>query len=315
MTVRDIRGEMTLEAALRDLEHRDPKVRARAAEALGRTDLGDPALTALLGATNDGHSQVRYAALLSLGELGRAPGVAAALTRLEDGDSLVREAAVIALGQIGARVAEKAPAERSELAALDQAFAALSSALGSERPEVRFQAIASLAEISPERAAPLLAPLLSDRDPKVRAQAAAALGDARFMEAREPLATLLGDVDEVRHEAALALARLGDARAVPVLLTSLPAGDRAFDAASALAELDAARAPEVRDFLARLLLRFLGDPMVKVRAAQALARAGDPRGRAHLEKALRSRRDEVRGLASAVLSDLDGQRDHSRPPD
>jgi hypothetical protein len=46
--------------------------------------------------------------------------------------------------------------------------------------------------------------------------------------------------------------------------------------------------------------------MVKLRAAQALARAGDPRGRAHLEKALRARRDEVRGLAQTVLAQLDG---------
>ena len=303
--------EMTLEAALRDLQHKDPRVRAQAAEALGREDLGKEALTALLAAADDGHSSVRYAALLSLGELGRPQAIPSAVDRLDDGDPLVREAAVIALGQIGAAAGgDESPASR---AALDTAFAALARAVKSDRPEVRFQAIASLAEISSERSAPLLRPLVGDRDPKVRAQAAAALGDARDEAAREALAAHLTDVEEERHEAALALARLGDLRAVPILVTSLPAGDRAFDAATALAELDAARQPEIRALCAGLLTRILGDPMVKVRAAQALARAGDPRGRAYLEKALRARRDEVRGLATTVLTELDdGNRDDPR---
>ena len=42
-----------------------------------------------------------------------------------------------------------------------------------------------------------------------------------------------------------------------------------------------------------------------VRVAEALVKAGHPGGRAHLEKAARSRREDVRGLAQSVLSNLD----------
>ena len=56
--------------------------------------------------------------------------------------------------------------------------------------------------------------------------------------------------------------------------------------------------------LTREVGRFFGDPLGKVRAAEALARAGDPSGRAHLDKAARSRRDDVRGLAQSVLETL-----------
>jgi hypothetical protein len=35
-----------------------------------------------------------------------------------------------------------------------------------------------------------------------------------------------------------------------------------------------------------------------------LARAGDPRGRRHLVRAARARRDDVRGLSQSVLSEL-----------
>jgi len=59
-----------------------------------------------------------------------------------------------------------------------------------------------------------------------------------------------------------------------------------------------------RAALGQEVSRFFGDAMVKVRAAEALAKAGDERGKEHLRKAAKSRRDDVRGLAQSVLSEL-----------
>lgn len=291
---------MHLEAALRDLRHQDPRVRATAADALGGMTEGDrePALSALRTAIDDPHPSVRYAALLSMGEQEAYPHTEAVAGRLGDGEPLVREAAAIALGQLGAAAREKADG------AAEQAFAALTEALTAQANELRFQAVASLVEIDPTRAAPLVRPLLEDRDAKVRAQAAAALGDAGDASARDPLAARLEDADEVRFESALALARLGDRRGTPALMEALRKAPRAYDAATALATLGVGGDELLRAVLVREMARFFGDPLVKVRCAEALARAGDPRARQHLEGARRSRREDVRGLAESVLQTL-----------
>ena len=284
---------MFLEAALRDLEHRDARVRAQAADALGRVEPAehDAAVTALVRAVDDEHPSVRYAALLSLGELAAGSAADAVAARLGDGEPLVREAAAIALGQLGAGGGARA-------------WSALESALRAGEPEVRFQAVASLAEIDAARAAPLVVALLDDEDAKVRAQAAAAIGDSGERRYADRIARLLDDSDDVRNEAALALARLGDRRAVPTLVAALAVADRALDAATQLAALGLGDDAAARAALGHEVDRFFGDPLVKVRAAEALAKAGDARGRAHLHKALRSRRADVRGLAQSVLSDM-----------
>ena len=287
---------MHAEAAFRDLEHKDPRVRAQAADALGRAPEEERtrAVLALAHAAVDPHPSVRYAALLSLGELGAEGGVAAATRALADGEPLVREAATIALGQIGAGLPDD---RRAPI------WDALFTALAATAPEVRFQAVASLVEAEAPDAAARVRPLLDDADAKVRAQAATALGDAAGAD-RDALAAHLDDVAEVRAEAALALARLSDRRGVPALVALLADRDRALDAATALATLGAADVPEVASALSALLERFFGDPLVKVRAAEALARAGDPRGKSHLERAARARRDDVRGLAAEALGRL-----------
>jgi HEAT repeat protein len=285
---------MFLEAALRDLEHRDPRVRAQAADALGRVESDDErphALAALSRAVDDAHPSVRYAALLSLGELAAVEAVDALTAHLDDEEPLCREAATIALGQLGPNGGARA-------------WDALAKSLAAAAPEVRFQAIASLAEIDAARAAPLVVGLLDDEDGKVRAQAAAALGDAGERAYVDRLARLLDDVPDGRFEAALALARLDDRRGMAILLSALGNAERAFDAATAIARLGISGDDAARAELAALVGRFFGDAMVKVRCAEALARAGDERGLAHLRKAVKASRDDVRGLAESVLSEL-----------
>lgn len=286
---------MLPEAALRDLTHADARVRAQAADALGRVEpsFAPRAVEALTTACEDPHPSVRYAALLSLGELGLAEGAAPLVQHLADDEPLCREAATIALGQLGAGGGELA-------------WRALVDALDADQPEVRFQAVASLAEIDAAQAAPLVLACLDDADPQVRAQALAALGDAGDRGAVDRIAAHLEDEPAVRHEAALALARLGDERGRPLLLTALGDRDRAFEAATALATLGLGDDPAHRDEVAQLATRRLfGDPLVKVRLAEALARSGDQRGFTQLHKAARARREDVRGLAQSVLSDLD----------
>jgi HEAT repeat protein len=289
---------VNLEAALRDLGHADVRVRAQAADALGRADEADQARAeaALRRAAADSHPAVRYAAILSLGELAAAGSVELIAAALDDREALCREAAAIALGQVGP-------------SAGDAAWQPLVAALASTAPEVRFQAIASLIEIAPDRAGPLVRALVDDADARVRGQALAALGDAGDRAAADLVASRLDDAAEVAYEAALALARLGDRRGVPRLLAALEERERALDAATALGELgvDDEAAQEV---LARLIGRLFGDPLLKVRAAEALARSGDERGAAHLVRASRSRRQDVRGLAESVLSELAHGRRH-----
>jgi HEAT repeat protein len=284
---------MYTDAALRDLEHKDPRVRAQAADALGRVADGELAIAvnALVRASDDEHPSVRYAALLSLGELGASEGANVIIRHLSDDEPLCREASAIALGQLGPNGGERA-------------WSALSSALASPAPEVRFQAIASLAEIDAARAATVVLPLCDDLDGKVRAQVAAALGDSGQRVHADRLARLLDDNDDVRHEAALALARLGDRRGLPSLLRVLGDRNRALDAATALARLGIGGDATATAALGRTVERWLGDPLVKVRAAEALARAGDGRGMIHLRRAAKAGRDDVRGLAQSVLSEL-----------
>jgi HEAT repeat protein len=292
---------MTTEAALRDLAHADPRVRASAADALGRAPEADRdrALAALLRACDDAHPSVRYAALLSLGELAqaeRAPdlklAVAHAVARLDDGEPLVREAAAIALGDLGR--AQGGP----------EAWDALVRAIRSSNPEVRFQAITSLSEIDPARSVEHARALLADPDGKVRAQAVAALGDSGDSATRDAIAAHLDDGDEIRWEAALALGRLDDRRGLALLVAGLSQRERAYDAASALTTLGAADDPAARAALERIVGRLFGDPIVKVRAAHALARTGHAAALAHLERAARSRREDVRGLATEALAEL-----------
>ncbi|HJZ88680.1 MAG TPA: HEAT repeat domain-containing protein [Polyangia bacterium] len=287
--------EITLEAALDDLGSALWEVRARAAGALGSCAPADRerAAAALRRALRDDRGEVRYAAALSLAELTDALAVPALIDQLEDGDPRAREAAALALGRIGDAA---------------RAWQPLEVALREGPPEVRFQAAASLAELDAARAAPLLRPALSDSDPEVRANAAAGLGNAPPEPVtKDALALLLEDPHpEPRFEAAYALALHRDRRATEILASYLSDPERALDAAQALTWL---ADPRSEPALRRVLRRFLAPTLLKVRAAHALARLGEPEGRARLEKAARSRREDVRGLARECLDEL-AARDH-----
>lgn len=281
----------SLQAALRDIEHADARVRIQAAEALGAVGGADPverdaAAAALRARLGDRSPDVRYVAALGLGELKDATAVPLVLDRLEEeSDPLARQALLIALGNIGDRTA--APA--------------VHAALAEGSADVRFQATSVLVQLDPEAAGPPLRGALEDPDAEVRGAAAAALGDLGAAAYADALTELLEDpVPSVALEAALALARGADRRGTAVLVEALGRSDVHLLAAEGLYR---APDPGASASLRAALSRWFAPDLLKVWAAAALARLGDATGRAALVRLLRKREPMVRGLAIQLLGE------------
>ena len=280
---------MSPEAALRDLSHENPQARVRAADALGKAGAGvaDRACPVLRGLLSDDNPDVRYTAALSLGELNDKLSVEALVDVVEgDGHPMPRQAAVIALGLIGD----------------PRATGALTEALRSAPPDVRFQATTSLAQVNPEAAVGPLRRALKDEDPEVRGSATAALGDLGDPRAANAVARLLDDPRPgICLEAAVALSRLGDRRGTPVLAAALTDRKHCYLAAEQLYLRPDA---EARAALELTLGRWLTPSLLRVWAAGALHKLGHAGAKEHLLELLGSRRSMVRGLAIEVLGEL-----------
>jgi HEAT repeat protein len=278
-----------IEAALRDLRSRDPRVRVRAADALGGVDeaLAEQAREALRPLLRDDDADVRYTTALSLGDLKDRTAIEALVEQMDgDGHPVARQGAVIALGLIGD------PGAAPHLV----------RALHRGPPDVRFQAGTSLARVDPEGAQKELRRVLHDPDPEVRASAAAALGGLQGTGCADAVASLLeDDAGEVRFEAAVTLARLGDARGAGTLALHLRDKARMFVAAE---HLFRSPAPEAASLLRDALRRWLTPPVLKVWLAGALTRLGEDQGRVEILNLLASRRLAVRGLCIQVLGEL-----------
>ncbi len=281
---------ITFDAALRDLASGSPKARALAAHALG--DVTEPearrrAVDALIRALDDDRPEVRAEACSSLGELGEPSALPFLVKRLDDGAPHVRQNAAIALGTL--RIAD--------------AFAPLAEALASGPADVRFQAATSLAEIDPARAFELIVAALADRDPQVVGAAALALGAIGEARAVDVLKPRLDHADSgARFDVAYALAELKDASGKDALAAALGDQERAWDAVTALAWIDA------KEDLARALANKKTPHEAAVVAAGALVRLDHDAERARrvLLDALTARKDFVRGLAIEQLGAVGG---------
>jgi HEAT repeat protein len=155
-------------------------------------------------------------------------------------------------------------------------------------PDTRIYAVWALGVIGDAEALPRLLALASNQDSGLRKTAVYALGAFASGESREVLAKALNDpVEDVRWNAALALARTGDVRAAPVLLQMMDRGhlSQVSDLTGPQREeamLEAIKVavnvpgPSLREALERLRD---GDPSLKVREAarSALAAAGSQR--------------------------------------
>lgn len=287
-------ADLTLDAALRDLEARRPAARDRALRNLA------PALLEALGrpgpAWEATHAHPRGSEVrLALHQALRGPDAAraglaavglgwvgdpAVLEPIEpwlhdsaedDGARFRRECAVVALGSIASAAPSHHPVRASVLRALE-------AGLNSRFPEVRFQTAAALAELDDASVGPrLTAALAGEADPEVRENLVIALSRLGTLppEILAVLAALTRDPEEahaLRFEAALILAAAGDRAATPVLLEALRQRldrDRALEALAALAD------PAARGAVKALARRWAQAGVTRVRAAYAWARC-DP---------------------------------------
>lgn len=274
------------------LSDADVEVRARAAQAIGRRQLGDAA-PRLVALTGDVEPRLRAAAAEALGRLGealgaqRGPALKALERALGDSEHEVRAQAVGALGRLGdksqvAAIAARLDDDQEHVAVREQAAQVLArigdpratipliGALGNGSREVRRAALEALGQLGDERAAAAMIRLLrGDQPDEVRGQAAQSLGRLRSRSAIAPLAELLDHgPDALRARAAIALGQIA-------------AKPPASGADAALAALIAA----------------LGRDETRAAAREALALAGPAAA-----TALIARLDEARGeeLAAAV---------------
>jgi HEAT repeat protein len=281
----------TFEAALRDVTARKPELRIAAAQRLAEPEpeARERALDGLAALADDPDPRVRASAVRSMTQLAEPTLLPELCDKLEDPDGGVRELAVVALE------------------ALDDpaALSALEQALGSTHPEVRFQAVVACVQREPRRDPAQVRALFDDPDPRVRSNAARAYARLQPAPPIEPLLVPLDDeFGEVRYEAALALVRLGSTAGVEIVLDALYDSERALDALDALGGLGG---PAELDMLApirHLTLSVLRPLVVKVAAARALLRLGDPHGVRALREVLRAWRNDGRSFAVEVVGEL-----------
>ena len=295
---------------LRLIQDPDPRVRRRAALAVGRVGLraGVQPLVGLLG---DPDIELRQIAAFALGLLGDASARDPLTAALGDSSPLVQGSAAEALGLIGdsgaadalsrlavgivdsgalteppgdetdARRDTPAAAFRLAVYALVRlkAYDQLASAVldGSGLPRVRWWPVAyALQRIDDKRATTALVALTKDAHPYTRAFAVKGLGALKDRTVMSVLLPLLASPERaIVIESVRALGRIGDPAAVPALLrlVQTPGTDAQIrlEAISALATVPA---PEV----AEQLLDWLSAPNAAIRAAAIRSIAAlDPR--------------------------------------
>jgi cyclophilin family peptidyl-prolyl cis-trans isomerase/HEAT repeat protein len=225
----------------------DPRIRRRAALAIGRVGLPDGA-AAIQPLLSDADPDVRQMAAFALGLLADKSAVPALTTALQDADPHVRGRAAEALGLIG---------DTASAAAVGQMISAY----------VKAGAIASIA---PDE----------ETWPKTPESDAVRLGLFALVRQKgyEPLAAAVQDGSGRVSEwwpVAYALQRIGDARAVPLLrqLAQTPGRyTRAFAARGLGAQKDAASVP----LLQTMVEQARGDVPITVAAIRALGEIGAP---------------------------------------
>lgn len=210
----------------------------RAATAL--TGLKEPrAVDGLVLRLRHRFDYVRAAAASALGQIGDPRAIAPLIRSLTDDDTDVADAAARALGALRARAAVPDLIEAVRLQGLRGAVAAL-GLIGDSRAFAPLMAAARDRRIGEE---PVIAALGSLRDRRATAwlieratstqyayttqTAITALGTLRDSSAVDPLITLLAGKTSVAHSAAVALAEIGEPRALPPVMAAFT---RALDA-------------------------------------------------------------------------------------
>jgi HEAT repeat protein len=208
------------------------------------------------------------------------PAFAKDLVRLFDetrnDDPRVRRYLALALGRLG---------HRDAVPALVGAVKDEGSPDRPADPETRIYALWALGAIADPAALPVVLEQTHDQDPGIRKAAVHALGTFAGTAAVARLHEAVGDpIEDVRWNAALALARRGDATAAPVLVKmldrkylamvpSLTADQQEEVIVQAAAAAGSLTSPELKGALTALLD---GDPSLRVREAARVALGGRP---------------------------------------
>lgn len=271
----------TFDAALRDVRAKGREFRLSAAVVLGEPDEGREAeaAEALRVLARDAAPEVRAAALDSMGRLGRLELLEDVLGGLGDRSPAVREMAMASAAALGG----------------ERGRAAVCEGLESDHPEVRFQALCALAHEPLPELESVVARLLHDPDEEVASEAATTLA---AIGARAFVGSLAERVDHaprrVRDAAAMALAHLGDLRAVPHLRAMVRDRRAPLDAVLALGELGAR---EAADDLAEAARGLFAPLFLRAAAGASLVQLGDARGVPLLRATLRALRSDARSFA------------------
>ena len=324
-------AEISLRAALRDVDARTPEARNLAVRNLAPALLAElqlqPPVTwraaehpqreavvaALERASTESAPQNAALAVIGLAQISAPTALDLARAHLEapgddDAAMFTRECGVIALSLIGAaaRDAELA-AEREVLPAIE---ASLRGALKAEYPDLRYQAAPALIEILGEAAeAEIVAAFAGESHERVRANFVAALSmlDPPGPAACDVLAELLSGPEgggEVGWEAAMALTAAGRHEGAHRLIAALRSRETRDRALEALAVIGPAGPPETREAVARYTRGFLVPVFTRVRAAYALARLDPPAGLALLERLSKHPRPAVREAVAEAREHL-----------
>lgn len=291
----------TLAAALRDITHRDDRVRASALRDLvrhARSERDRPealaALERVLAA--DSKLELRADAAVALADADAMESRGALLRALDDSAGRVRQMALLALGEV-APIGDAGVVERVE------------RLLAAPEPELRFQALVAIERLAPARADAAIAAAAGDADDEVRAMAFR-LAERRFPSGSSPPARLLAAAEAalgdavllVRATAALFLAAREDERAYATLLGIIDGSVAGVATAELQAAIELTVPLRLTAAVPGLTRRAFGpfgmrsDP-IAWHATVALARLGDERARRAILRRLDAWTHDARTLA------------------
>ena len=261
-----------------------PQVEVRPASATAPALMSAPAPADLVPLLTDREPRVRHRAALAIGRAGLAEGVAPLMRVLSDEDVDVREMAAFALGLIA-----DASARGALLAALKDPEPVVqgraAEALGKIADRNDAEAVASMVQAHLKTGA--LKGIASDdlSYPIAPAVEAVRLGLYALVRlgSYDALASCVLDGDgrpvSTWWPVAYALQRIADPRAVPALQMLAEVEGR-YTASFAVRGLGASKVPAGLDAVRRMVETRRGDPAVMVQAVRALAAAGDARSTA-----------------------------------
>jgi HEAT repeat protein len=347
-------AELTLEAALRDVDAMRVEARSMAIRSLAPAlldELGlrppvwwdriahpkrDTVVEALERACLDRAPQNAALARIGLAEIA-APSAhlyareALEATEEDDAAMFLRECAVICLSLLGAAARDYLE-EPASAAALPDAreraeqvhramIVELRDLLSDPRPDVRYQAGPALVEVGGTAVEhELLAALEREQQASVRANLIAAISmlDPPSPAACDVLAAVLTTPEgqgEIGWEAAMALTAARRPEGAPRLIAALARQSTRDRALEALAVLGQDGPPEIANAVRRYTSGWMTPVFTRVRAAYALARIEPERGQAVLDRLAKHPRAAVREAVAEARVNLAKLAARSEPTD